>query len=144
MSFTSNPIRRAMGTSFVFARSLKSACDEISSALMTCRLPPSISAHELWFRDIPPNDGRRGHEASRFNNERTPGHPPIVVCNCVGDYCKAWVFRFVLEPPGTEPSAPQTVSPAHLKAHFVPAEWRQFYAPGGLCHPSDYFGSKFF
>src|ERR1700730_11682119 len=30
MSFASNPISRAMGTSFVFARSLKSACEEIS------------------------------------------------------------------------------------------------------------------
>src|SRR6266849_6851246 len=30
MSFASNPISRAMGTSFVFARSLKSACEGIS------------------------------------------------------------------------------------------------------------------
>src|ERR1700730_5873076 len=27
---------------------------------MTCRLRPSISAHELWFRGIPPDGGRRG------------------------------------------------------------------------------------
>src|SRR5580693_6194119 len=63
MSFASNPISRAIGTSFVFARSLKSACEGISRVLMTCRLRPSISTHELWFRDIPPDDGRRDQEA---------------------------------------------------------------------------------
>src|SRR5579864_9802419 len=30
---------------------------------MTCQLRPSISAPELWFRDIPPSDGRQGPEA---------------------------------------------------------------------------------
>src|SRR6202043_2690165 len=59
LSFTSNPISRALGTSFVFARCLKSACEGISCVLMTWRPRPSISAHELLFRDIPPDDGRQ-------------------------------------------------------------------------------------
>src|SRR6266436_4840424 len=72
ISFASNPIRRAIGTSFVFARSLKSACEGISWVLMTCRLRPSISAHELWFRGIPPNDGRRDQEALYYAADDSP------------------------------------------------------------------------
>src|SRR5580698_4710595 len=34
----------------------------ISRVLMTGLLQPSPSAHELWFRGIPPDDGRQGHE----------------------------------------------------------------------------------
>jgi hypothetical protein len=30
---------------------------------MTWQLRRSISAHELWFRGIPPDDGRQRHEA---------------------------------------------------------------------------------
>jgi hypothetical protein len=30
----------------------------------------------------------------------------VVVCNWVGDPFKAWVFRFFLDLPGTQPSAP--------------------------------------
>src|ERR1700733_13448285 len=63
MSFTSNPISRATDTSLVFARSLKFAREEISRVLMTCWLRPSISVHERYFRDIPPDGGRQGREA---------------------------------------------------------------------------------
>src|ERR1700674_2265125 len=71
ISFASNPISRAIGTSFVFARPLP-ACEGISWVLMACRLWPSISAHELWFRDIPPDDGRQGHEALPSSADGSP------------------------------------------------------------------------
>ena len=65
MSFASNPIKRAIGTSFVFALSLKSCGGRVSCVLMTCWLQASLSAHELWSRDIPLHDGWQGHEALR-------------------------------------------------------------------------------
>src|ERR1700682_5239456 len=39
---------------------------------MTWRLRPSISAHELVFRGIAPDDGRQGHEALPSSADGSP------------------------------------------------------------------------
>ena len=58
MSFTSNPIRRAMGTSLFLARSRSSVLRAVSS-LLILSLRISIFAHERWLPGTPPNGGRR-------------------------------------------------------------------------------------
>jgi hypothetical protein len=63
MSFALNPIRRPIGTAFVCSFPKVGLRGKFVITINDLWLWPSISARELLFRGIPPDDGRQDREA---------------------------------------------------------------------------------